>query len=1136
MQSSWLPRVALACAVVVLPAGEVWADETPSWERVPPMITPRGGHAAMLLQDGRVLVAGGHGSDRTVLLREVELYDPASKTWAPAAPLRSPLREVAATAVLPDGLALLTDGENVEVYSPDLDQWSAAAPLTPALTAPQAVHLPGGKLMMLGSASRNLAGSIYDDLAGTWTPIRPLSGVSVSTATLLLDGRVLAVGSRFAASSRHGNIYDPETDSWTQAFQPKHWSPTYRATRLASGDVLFVGGFGFWGQGPSQLYLHEVDRWMVIDGHDPFYDPFPECLPVGGFDSGLGASLLPSGRVLLTGGMTLYDCGYEDENGQFVILSHFSEFSAALDVYDPATAAWGPLDVEPPERMARAHHTATSLHDGSVLIAGGLVKAASAADAPVPTASALLFHERAPLGAACEAGGDCASGFCADSVCCDAACAGPCDACAASAGATRDGACTPLSGTPCDDTDACLEGGVCEAGTCAGGTAAPDGTPCNDGEVCSATSTCEGGACVAASPASCQPPDGCHEPPACDPALGCSGPAPEKPDGARCDLAGTPDAWQAAATMPNEMKSALTATLLEDGTVLVLARENSTPARLGAMRYDPSVDGWQLLGWSLQVRPSSPLHATLLQDGTVLVTSSDRVDRFNPATDEWEGAAPMLQSHILGTATLLQDGRVLVTGGSAGSSEVYDPAADVWTLVAPMNAQRSHHTATLLQDGRVLVAGGGDSLASAEVYDPAADVWTPVASMSSARSSHTATLLEDGRVLVVGGSSYGSDLATVELYDPASDTWTPAAGMAARRYVTETVLLADGRVLLAGNLGGPYSLDHTAELYDPARDIWSLGPAMSIPIDGYVPARLNDGRVLIVGGELGHSTYPSHLVYLYVPGQRPGTGVCQAGVCLPSAGGEGGAGGSGGGEGGAGGSGGDASGTGVSSGDASGTGGSSGDASGTGGSSGDASGSGGSGGDASGTGVSSGDASGTGGSGGDASGTGVSSGDASGTGGSSGDASGTGGSSGDASGTGGSSGDASGTGGGGGDASGTGVSSGDASGTGGGGDASGTGGSGGDASGTGGGGGDASTAGGGGSTSTSAGSSSGTGDGGSAGDTGAQSGSGGGPPGRDSGGCQMEPGIQGTPTWLVLIGGLAALRVRRRSGAGARDR
>lgn len=1028
MRSSWYLGVALACAAVVLPAGEVLADGALSWEQLPAMVTPRSGHTATLLQDGRVLVAGGYGTDRTMPLREVEIYGPASKTWAPAAPLRSPLREVAATAVLPSGLALSTDGENVEVYSPDLDQWQAAAPLTPALTAPRAVALPSGKLMMLGQASGSLAGSLYDDAAGAWTPIRSLSGVIARSATVLRDGRVLVT------SNGRGNIYDPETDSWTPTSGFVLGSTSYAATRLASGDVLFVGGYQFAAQLPSQLYLPEADLWMAIPGHDPFYSPYFECIPDGDYDMGLGVSRLPSGSVLLTGGMVTYICGYPDENGQLLNEWRYSEFSAALELYDPAWAVWGPLDVEPPATMARGYHTATSLDDGSVLIAGGLVASGSPGGALAPTASALLFHERAPLGAACEAGGDCASGFCADSVCCDAACAGPCDACAASAGATKDGACTPISGTPCDDADACLKGGVCEAGTCAGGAPAPDGTPCDDAEVCSATSTCEGGACVGASPASCQAPDGCHEPPACDPALGCSGPAPEKPDGGRCDFAGTPDAWQAAARIPNEMKRALSATLLEDGTVLVLGVENSSAAPLRAMRYDPSMDRWQLVGGIPQVRSSLTLHATLLRDGTVLVNSHDRVDRFNPATGEWEGAAPMLRSHGLGTATLLQDGRVLITGGSDASAEVYDPAADAWTLVASTNEERFHHRATLLQDGRVLVTGGGDHGASAEVYDPAIDVWTPVASMSQARSAHTAMLLPDARVLVVGGTSEGISLATAELYDPASDTWTPAAAMTARRSVTEAVLLADGRVLLAGNLDGQYSLDDSVELYDPATDIWSPGPPMDLPITDYVPARLDDGRVLMVGGELGSVYYPSPLVHLYVPGQRPSSGVCQAGVCLPSAGGEGGAGGGGG----------------------------------------DASGSGG----------------GEGGAGGN--------GDAAGGGGVSGN-----GGSGDAT---------SGAGGSGGDASGSGASGG-----------------GGGVSGTGGG---ASSAGGSdGTTSTSAGANSGTGEGGSADGTGAQSGAGGGSPGSGSGGwhCQMGPGIQGTPTWLVLAGGLAALRVRRRS-------
>ncbi|WP_437330094.1 kelch repeat-containing protein [Sorangium sp. So ce381] len=1108
MRTSWYLGVALACAAVVLPSGQVWADGTPSWERLPPMITPRSGHTATLLQDGRVLVAGGHGSDGTVLLREVEVYGPASKTWTPAAPLRSPLRDVAATAVLPSGLALSTDGEHVEVYSPELDLWSAAAPLTPALTTPHAVTLPSGKLLMLGRASGALAGSIYDDAAGTWTPIRSLSGMTATSATLLRDGRVLAAG------FGRGNIYDPETDSWTPASGYLGGAMQYPATRLASGDVLFVGGYPFANMHPSQLYLPEENLWVAIPGHDPFYYPYPECYPPEDYDMGLGVSLLPSGSVLLTGGMVTYLCGIQDENGAYLNEWRYSEFSAALELYDPAKAFWVPLEVEPPETMARGYHTATSLDDGSVLIAGGLVASGSPGGVPVPTGSALLFHERAPLGAACQAGGDCASGFCADSVCCDAACAGPCDACAASAGATKDGACTPISGTPCDDTGACLKGGVCEAGTCAGGAPAPDGTPCDDAEVCSATSACEAGACVAASPASCQPPDGCHEAPACDAALGCSGPAPEKPDGARCDVAGTPDAWQTAARMPDEMKSAGIAAVLEDGTVLVVGLESSSPVRWRWMRYDPSMDQWQLIGGAPQVR--SIVHTTLLHDGTVLVISDDRVDRFNPATGAWVQAASMLRKHSIGTATLLQDGRVLVAAGNDESAEVYDPTTNVWTLVAPLNVRRFQHRATLLQDGRVLVTGGGNQSASAEVYDPAADVWTPVASMSQARTSHAATLLQDGRVLVVGRSHDGVALTTAELYDPESDTWAPAAEMVARRYyVNATVLLADGRVLVAGELEGPYSLDYTVELYDPARDIWSPGPAVNIPLTHGAVARLHDGRVLMAGGSLGSAYYPSPLVHFYVPGQGPSTGVCQAGVCLPGAGGEGGAGGSGG----------DASGGSGGSGDAtSGAGGSGGDAS---GGSGDAtSGAGGSGAGVSASGGS-GDA--ASGAGGDGSGGGVS-----GSGGSGDAASGAGG---DASGSGGGvsgSGDAtSGAGGSGGATSGAGGSGGATSGAGGsGGATSGAGGSGGDVSGAGGSGGDASGAGGSdGTTSTSAGAISGTGEGGSAGDTGAQSGAGGGPPGGAIGGwhCQMGPGIQGTPAWLVLVGGLAALRLRRRA-------
>ncbi|XYH95024.1 kelch repeat-containing protein [Sorangium sp. So ce1128] len=95
MRSMWRLGSAIFCGLAMLRAGTAWAASAPSWESVPSMITPRGEHTATELQDGRVLVAGGfpvvdaspYTSLAAMSLREVEIYDPATRTWAPAAPL-----------------------------------------------------------------------------------------------------------------------------------------------------------------------------------------------------------------------------------------------------------------------------------------------------------------------------------------------------------------------------------------------------------------------------------------------------------------------------------------------------------------------------------------------------------------------------------------------------------------------------------------------------------------------------------------------------------------------------------------------------------------------------------------------------------------------------------------------------------------------------------------------------------------------------------------------------------------------------------------------------------------------------------------------------------------------------------------
>ncbi|WP_437622967.1 Kelch repeat-containing protein [Sorangium sp. So ce1151] len=1132
MRSMWRLGSAIFCGLAMLRAGTAWAASAPSWESVPSMITPRGEHTATELQDGRVLVTGGYPlvdappytSLAAMSLREVEIYDPATRTWSPAAPLAQPRSGHAAT-LLPNGRVLVAGGRSrrevpsgaalasVELYDPTSNTWTTAAPLPRPHPAPSMV-LVDGRPVLVGSGlndtrdSDQFNSATYDPASDRWTALPNCFNVEriafvaggiipmPVSATLLDDGRLMAVG---GGCSR----YDRETELWTWEQNAVMRTSEYRyphATTLPGGDVLVVGGT-LSGPDPqvhafAQVYLPRDDRWEPTSG--PYA---PASTPCGRGSLGIRGTrtaLLPSGKVLLTGGM--------EPCRDNVSTANIFPFFSTMALFDEATRAWSPLDLEPPVTMARAYHSSTPLRDGSVLIAGGYVDVAAA------TASAVLFRERSPLGEGCAADSDCGSGFCADSVCCDAACAGPCDACAVAAGAPQDGVCAPLTGVACDDADACVAGGVCEAGACVGGEAAPDGTPCSDGDVCSAASACVGGACVGSSLDVCLPADACHEAPACDPAAGCALPGPARPDGTPCGFPGAEEGWQETGRLDTLLYDA-EPTELPDGTVLVVG--SSLSHGRGWTRYDPSTDAWEPFKRFAE-RLYIPRTPTLLPDGTVMVIdggsqrATSRALRFDAATGVWLPAASLHLQRMTQTATALADGRVLVVGGDrtidGGGErvEIYDPVADTWTEAAPMSARREYHTATLLPDGRVLVTGGlgGDSMvsASAEVYSPATDTWTPATSMRRARAYHTATLLLDGRVLVVGGDRR-EPANTAETYDPASDTWTSAGEMATERWSHRAELLLDGRVLVTGEaLSSDGAL--AAEIYDPASGTWALAPALDVMISRHGTVRLSDGRVLLVGGRAGPRDGYQALnhAWLYVPAQPASAGACQSGACVP---GEGGGGTGGDASGGGGGTGGDASGGG---------GGTGGDASGGGGGTGgDASGGGGgTGGDASGGG---------GGTGGDASGGG---------GGTGGDASGGGGAGGTA--TGGLGGDASGGGnesgggapnGGGGNASGEGGAGGD------GGNASGEGGAGGTA--TGGHGGDAGDGGDAPSTTTST-----TGAGGanttstSASATSAQSSGGALPTAGGGGGCRMTPGDNGTPAWLLALGALATLRLRRR--------
>lgn len=87
---------------------------------------------------------------------------------------------------------------------------------------------------------------------------------------------------------------------------------------------------------------------------------------------------------------------------------------------------------------------------------------------------------------------------------------------------------------------------------------------------------------------------------------------------------------------------------------------------------------------------------------------------YNPASDTFEPTGPLTNPRAFAEATLLQNGRLLLTGGlpslpgaAIQPAEIYDSATGTFTAGPVLQGLHVGHTATQLQDGSVLVAGSG---------------------------------------------------------------------------------------------------------------------------------------------------------------------------------------------------------------------------------------------------------------------------------------------------------------------------------------------------------------------------------------------------------------------------------------------
>lgn len=125
-------------------AAEIWSPITNTFTLTPPMTYNRQRHTAELLNDGRIILIGGSGSHALLpgtgtAANTTEIYDPATNTWALDASMNTPRTDHASTK-LDDGRIVVSGGTSTngntgstEIYTPE----EIAPPPPPTPTGPE---------------------------------------------------------------------------------------------------------------------------------------------------------------------------------------------------------------------------------------------------------------------------------------------------------------------------------------------------------------------------------------------------------------------------------------------------------------------------------------------------------------------------------------------------------------------------------------------------------------------------------------------------------------------------------------------------------------------------------------------------------------------------------------------------------------------------------------------------------------------------------------------------------------------------------------------------------------------------------------------------------------------------------------
>ena len=327
-----------------------------TWEYTESMSERRIWHSATILNDDKIIIAGGFNSNGSNLnyLSSCEVFDPFTCTWNNTGSLNN-ARPNHKAVLLSNGMVLVVGGHaggtnflsSCELFNPNYGTWTITDDMSYKRENHTLTILNSGEVLVSGgyyydnNYIRHWLSSceIYDTLTNTWSEINSMNNSrSIHTSSLLQNGKVLVTGGEGGNSYELSSceIFDPSTGNWT--FTGSLNTPRFyhTATVLENGKILVIGGWK-----DNYLYSCEI--------YDPDTGVWSYTGSMNIARSRHTAVLLPSGGVLVSG-------GYNDNS------------LSSCEVYDPISGNWS---IDETMNINRYYHTATHLPNGKIIITGG---------------------------------------------------------------------------------------------------------------------------------------------------------------------------------------------------------------------------------------------------------------------------------------------------------------------------------------------------------------------------------------------------------------------------------------------------------------------------------------------------------------------------------------------------------------------------------------------------------------------------------------------------------------------------------------------------------------------------------------------------------------------------------------------